>query len=103
LRTGGQLALVSSAPSVAQDLPAWCRLEHHEYLGAEQAAGGRTTHRLARGSLAIPRAPLDGGLSLPDRADPATGFAPRGAAVEPGGPLYPFTPVERDHVVAPEV
>lgn len=103
LRTGGQLAVLSSAPSVAQDLPAWCRLEHHEYLGAETGADGRTTHRIARGSLAIPRAPLDGGLSLPERADPATGFAPRGAAVEPGGPLYPFTLVERDHVVPPEV
>src|SRR5258706_3201336 len=87
LRTGGQLAVLSSAPSVAQDLPAWCRLEHHEYLGAEPATGGRTTHRIARGSLGIPRAPLDGGLSLPDRADPATGFAPPGAAVEPGGPF----------------
>jgi len=103
LRPGGQLALISSAPSVAQDLPAWCRVEHHEYLGADPLPDGRASHRIVRGSLGVARAPLDGGLSLPERADPATGFAPRGAAVEPGGPVYPFTLVERDHVVPPEV
>jgi hypothetical protein len=103
LRSGGQFALISSAPSVAQDLPAWCRVEHHEYLGADALPDGRTIHRLARGPLGIARGPLDGGLALPDRADPATGFAPRGAAVEPGGPVYPFTLLERDHVVPPEV
>jgi hypothetical protein len=100
LKPGGQLALISAAPSVAQDLPAWCRVEHHEYLGADLLPDGRTTHRIARGPLGIPRAPED---ALPERADPATGFAPRGARVEPGGPAYPFTLVERDHVIPPEV
>ena len=100
LRPGGQLALISSAPSVAQDLPAWCRVEHHAYLGAEAAADGRTTHRIERGSLGVPR---PGAAALPERADPSTGFAPRGASVEPGGPVYPFTLVERDHVIPPEV
>jgi hypothetical protein len=99
LRPGGQLALISSAPSVAQDLPAWCRVEHHAYLGAEAMADGRTTHRIERGSLGVPRA---GDAAPPERADPSTGFAPRGAAVEPGGPVYPFTLVERDHVIPPE-
>jgi TusA-related sulfurtransferase len=56
LRPGGQLALISSAPSVAQDLPAWCRVEHHAYLGAEASADGRTAHRIERGSLGF-RAP----------------------------------------------
>ena len=41
--------------------------------------------------------------SLPSHADPITGFAPRGARVEPGGPSYPFTLNKRDHVVPPEV
>lgn len=99
LQPGGHLALLSSAPSVAQDLPAWCRVEHHEYLGAEAMADGRTTHRLARGPLGVAPIPTD---APPDRADPATGFAPRGAAVEPGGPSYPFTLLERDHVIPPE-
>lgn len=103
LRPGGHLALLSSAPSVAQDLPAWCRVEHHEYLGSDTLPDGRTSHRLSRGSLGVPRGPEDGGRGFPERADPATGFAPRGASVEPGGPVYPFTLVERDHVVPPEV
>jgi hypothetical protein len=100
LKPGGQLALISAAPSVTQDLSAWCRVEHHGYLGADLLPDGRTTHRIARGPLGIPRAPGD---RLPERADPSTGFAPRGAWVEPGGPAYPFTLVERDHVIPPEV
>ena len=100
LRPGGRLALLSSTPSVAQDLPAWCRVEHHEYLGAEALPDGRTTHLLARGPLGILRA---ADSAIPERADPATGFAPRGASVEPGGPAYPFTLLERDHVIPPEV
>ena len=35
---------------------------------------------------------------LPFSADPFTDFAPRGAGVEPGGPGYPFTLNEREHV-----
>jgi hypothetical protein len=100
LQPGGQLALLSSAPSVAQDLPAWCRVEHHDYLGADGLPDGRTTHRIARGRLGVLRGP---DVGIPDRADPSTGFAPRGASVEPGGPVYPFTLVERDHVLPPEV
>lgn len=100
LRPGGQLALVSSAPSVAEDLPAWCRVEHHDYRGRETLPDGRSSHRIARGPLGVPRRPADG---IPERADPSTGFAPRGASVEPGGPVYPFTLVERDHVLPPEV
>jgi hypothetical protein len=40
---------------------------------------------------------------LPATADPFTGFAPRGARVEPGGPAYPFTLNERELVAPPEV
>ena len=40
LQPGGQVALISSAPAVAQDLPAWCRVEHHDYLGAETIVWG---------------------------------------------------------------
>src|SRR5213078_1722737 len=40
---------------------------------------------------------------LPETGDPATGFAPRGAKVEPAGPSYPFTLNERKHVAPPEI
>jgi TusA-related sulfurtransferase len=42
-------------------------------------------------------------VPMPPRADPHTGFAPRGARVEPGGPEYPFTLLDRDSIAPPEV
>jgi hypothetical protein len=119
LEPGGVLALLSSSSSVAEDLPAWCRLERHGYLGRERGADGRERHLVARGALGLPRGAREQGRTLeharmstaellaavpmPERADPASGFAPRGARVEPGGPLYPFSLVERDRVAPPEV
>jgi hypothetical protein len=42
-------------------------------------------------------------VPMPARADPSSGFAPRGARVEPGGPRYPFDLLERDHLAPPDV
>jgi hypothetical protein len=89
-------------------------VERHEYLGREPLEDGRERHLIARGRLGVPRGPHDPGagrrgadlltaLPMPERADPSTGFAPRGARVEPGGPAYPFTLVERDRIAQPEV
>ena len=121
LAPGGVVALLSSSRGVKEDLPAWCRLERHEYLGCEAIADGRERHLIARGKLGVPSPasqdrPLepsaDGRISaaallaaapMPARSDGASGFAPRGARVEPGGPAYPFTLVERDRVAPPEV
>ena len=100
LEPGGVLAVLSSARGVGDDLPAWCRLEHHVYLGHETTADGRERHLLERGPLSVPWVTDDG---MPARADSTTGFAPRGARVEPGGPVYPFTLVERDRVAPPEI
>lgn len=116
LEPGGVLAVVSSARGLQDDLDRWCRVEHHRYLGHEE---GR--HLIARGSLGVPRGVREDGMRLPvrdgrltaaemlsavpmpERADPTTGFAPRGARVEPGGPPYPFTLLERDRVAPPDV
>lgn len=108
LAPGGVLAVLSDAPSAREDLPSWCRAEGHEYLGQDTVAGGRVCHRIARGPHGMPPAAETEsgptvGAALPDRADPASGFAPRGARVEPGGPAYPFDLLERDRVAAPEV
>jgi TusA-related sulfurtransferase len=121
LQPGGVLAVLSSSRSVNEDLLAWCRLERHEYLGSEVLLDSRTRHLIARGRLAgvqgdrehsvhLPRregrlltADLLAAVPMPERADPATGFAPRGAQVEPGGPQYPFSLTERDRVAPPEV
>jgi hypothetical protein len=84
-------------------------------------ADGRLQHLVARGALGAPRGareeavelPRRGGrlltadllaaVPMPERADRASGFAPRGARVEPGGPEYPFDLLERDRVAPPEV
>ncbi|HEX6737101.1 MAG TPA: ferritin-like domain-containing protein [Vicinamibacteria bacterium] len=119
LEPGGVLAVLSSSAGARQDLPSWCRLERHEYLGCEATPDGRDRHLLQRGPAALedaapgPPLPLREGRllaadvlrahPLPERADPASGFAPRGARRETGGPAYPFTLVERDRVAPPEV
>lgn len=121
LSPGGVLAILSDSPAAREDLPAWCRLERHEYLGREPIGDGRDRHLIARGTLPGPAGPREKGIVLPlregrltaadvlaaapmpGRADPSSGFAPRGAQVEPGGPAYPFTLIERDRVAPPEV
>ncbi len=118
---GGVVALLSSSAATAHDLPTWCRIERHTYLGRERGPDGRDRHLIERGRLGMPpddRAPegrltaRDGRLlaadvlaaaPMPERADPHTGFAPRGARVEPGGPAYPFTLTERDRIAPPEI
>jgi TusA-related sulfurtransferase len=121
LNSGGLLAVLSSSPTVREDLPSWCRAERHEYLGVEAIASGVDRHLIARGVFSVPPAikegegqlePREGKLTasdvltiapLPETGDPATGFAPRGARVEPAGPAYPFTLTERKHVAPPEI
>lgn len=120
LAPGGVLALHSSSRQAREDLPAWCRLERHDYLGREPLGAGRERHLIARGNFSVPRAgepasplsPRQGRLStadvlaaapMPARAEVYSGFAPRGARVEPGGPAYPFTLLERDRIAPPEV
>ncbi len=121
LEPGGVLAVVSSSRPARDDLPSWCRAERHEYLGREETPDGRDLHRIARGAHSVARGVREDGMRLPVRggrvsaadvlaavpfpetADPTTGFAPRGAQVEPGGPAYPFTILDRDRAAPPEV
>jgi TusA-related sulfurtransferase len=121
LEPGGVLAVNSRQASLRNDLPRWCKLEHHEYLEQRQTEEGHDRHLIARGSLGAPpgdreqTSPLplrDGRLTaadllkqtpMPERADPHTGFAPRGSRVEPGGPRFPFSLNERDQVAFPEI
>jgi hypothetical protein len=117
----GIVALLSRSAAVAQDLPSWCRAEGHEYLGSETLAGGEARHLIRRGALGVLRGEREHGMRVAQRdgrmlasdvlaaapmppvADAATGFAPRGAQVEPGGPVYPFSLTQRDAVAPPEV
>ena len=121
LAVGGMLAVLSRAASVREDLPSWCRAERHSYLGVETIQGDIDRHLIARGEFSVPSqtsvaegllTPRDGALTasavlkaapLPLNAESSTGFAPRGARVEPGGPAYPFALNERERVAPPEV
>ena len=125
LAPGGVLTVLSSARTAHDDLGAWCRIERHEFLGSERLPDGRERHSIARGNFSVPRWPHDGELEVgrelplqggrmlatevlaaspfPAHADVHSGFAPRGAMVEPGGPAYPFALLERDRVAPPEV
>lgn len=84
---GGVIALLSSSRSVNEDLISWCRAERHRHLESTQISDGKWRHLIERGRFGVARIPED-------PTDPFTGFAPRGARVEPGGPAYPFTVVD---------
>jgi TusA-related sulfurtransferase len=118
LETRGVLAVLSRSHSLREELPSWCRAERHEYIGVESIGDSVDRHLIARGRFSVPHQPTNlsrpsnGNLnvadgfdvsSLPSVSDPISGFAPRGARVEPGGPSYPFTLNERDRVAPPEV
>jgi len=121
LEPGGVLAVNSTNPALRDDLPRWCQLQHHDYLERQKTDQGYDRHLIARGALSVPKGTRDGSIAvpqynahisaddvaksfpMPEHADPASGFAPRGARVEPGGPRYPFTLNDRNHVAPPEV
>jgi TusA-related sulfurtransferase len=121
LEPGGLLAVLSKSNGVREDLPGWCRAQRHEYLGVEETTDGSDRHLISRGRFSVPVKTADhngvlesheGRLTAADvlkaapmqsHADPISGFAPRGAQVEPGGPSYPFTLNERARVAPPEV
>ena len=98
VEAGGVVALLSSSTGVREDLPSWCRYERHVYLSCEPD-GARDRHLIERGPFGVPRATSS---EIPAGADVHTGFAPRGARVEPGGPAYPFTLVTREAAAATE-
>lgn len=124
LEPDGVLAINSLRSGLQDDLAVWCKLQHHDYLGHNPAPGTDdkvTRHLLKRGRLSVAQGEREQGIKLetregalpadevvssipmPDTADPGSGFAPRGAQVEPGGPRYPFDLLDRDHVAPPEV
>ena len=120
LPAGSVVAVRTTHPTVGHDLPAWCRIMSHTYLGADGSA-----YYLRKGDVRPPaaekpdwgvRVPLRPGGEfhtrdwlvgrvgeVPEHATGATGFAPRGAVVEPGSPTYDFPINDRAAVWAGEV
>jgi hypothetical protein len=124
LPSGSVVAVRTSHPTVEHDLPAWCRIMSHDYLGTVAGPNG-VEFLFRKGDVAAPatakpdwgvRIPLRSGgefhtrdwlvgrvADVPEHATGATGFAPRGAVVEPGSPTYDFTINDRAAVWAAEV
>jgi hypothetical protein len=124
LPAGSVVSVRTSHPTVEHDLPAWCRIMSHAYLGSAASPEG-ATYFFRKGDAAPPaadkpdwgiRAPLRSGgefhtrdwlvgrvADVPEHATGATGFAPRGAVVEPGSPNYDFAINDRAAVWAAEV
>lgn len=44
----GVVAVVADDPAAATDIPAWCRLRGHEYLGTGDAESGATSYLVRR-------------------------------------------------------
>jgi hypothetical protein len=115
------LAVLTRQASVPDDLATWCKLEHHQLVEAQQQPDGVRRVMIRKGDLGLSRgerereldlAAREGRLSaadmlravpFPAQADPASGFAPRGAQVEPGGPVYPFRVNDQAHAAPPDV
>jgi TusA-related sulfurtransferase len=111
LKPGQVLQVNSGDPSVEHDLTAWARLTANRCLRVTRS-NGRTAVCLEKGQATrvLTRESADWGLKassgeegldtralllgraaeIPERADPASGFAPRGAVVEEGSPEFPF-------------
>jgi TusA-related sulfurtransferase len=81
---GDWLEVRGDSADLNDDLAAWCRTHGLSY---ERRGGTPALHRIQKGAVA----PI---LSTPheavDSADPAWGLAPRGAAIEVGGPQFAF-------------
>src|SRR5262245_20774731 len=104
LPAGSVIAVRTTDPSVAHDLPAWCRIMAHTYLGADGSTlyfrKGEANSIIEKPDWGV-RIPLrpDGELhtrdwmvgrvaEVPEHVSGATGLAPRGAVIEPGSPVY---------------
>lgn len=45
---GGVVAVVSTDVAARTDVPAWCRMRGHDYLGEDDAGDGAVRHRIRR-------------------------------------------------------
>ena len=48
VEVGGVVVLVADDPAAAADVPAWCRMRGHDYLGERADADGATSYLVRR-------------------------------------------------------
>jgi TusA-related sulfurtransferase len=92
LSAGDVLEVRSSSESVDADLALWCRKSGHSYLRKDEPRGVYLIERGAEPQL------LARPLQVAAQADSRWGLAPRGAAIESGGPSFSFTLNEQRQV-----
>ncbi len=85
LKPSELLEVHGDASEFVENLQAWCRKEGHAYRGAGKAQG---RHLIEKGT--VDRSVTRPGPEVKEAAKPAWGLAPRGAAVELGGPEFSF-------------
>jgi TusA-related sulfurtransferase len=96
LGEGGCLEVHGTAKELEHTLPAWCRAEGHSYA----TGSARNAHKIQRGHTSVIALRSS---EIAECAQPSWGLAPRGAAVEPGGPQFAFTLCEKRNVWAEEL
>lgn len=85
LTPGKLLEVRGDSADLTESLHAWCRKEGHRYHRAGKSPG---RHVIEKG--AVDRIVARPGREVQEVAEPAWGLAPRGAAVELGGPEFSF-------------
>jgi TusA-related sulfurtransferase len=96
LKEGEWLEVHGTARDLGHTLPPWSRTEGHSY----QTGADDYTHHIRRGHAALITIKPSG---VAESADPSWGLAPRGAAIEPGGPQFAFTLSAKRNVWAEEL
>lgn len=120
LAEGEALELISENPSVSDDMRIWCRRAGHRFVGAT-GENGKSIIVIERGGVQRMLAdPPEWGVRMPRRggnvdmrdwqvgrhaaivaqAPPGGSLAPRGAAVEEGGPSIEFSLRKRSDIWA---
>ena len=84
LSEGDWLEVRGDSANLGEDLAAWCRTQG---LGYERPAGSPALHRIQKAASPLV---LHSPHEVVESADPGWGLAPRGAAIEAGGPQFAF-------------
>ena len=114
LSPGQVLEIHADDPAVEHDLRAWARFTAHSWKGM-RVENGRAVCFIQRGSVqriitsvtpeseaVDPKQLVAAAAStIPDIANPTTGFSPRGSIVEKGSPAFSFDVVNADQAWSP--
>jgi hypothetical protein len=96
MQPGEWLEVHGTATQLVHTLPAWCRASGHFWQSGSDSDHHRVQHGNSAPAVVRP-------IEIAESSDPTWGLAPRGAAVESGGPRFAFTLTEKRQVWAEEL